>query len=140
MDAAAIEKLERLAALLEKGLLTREEFEAQKAGLLVPAAAVQAVEAPMSPVSPTPPAAEVHAAPTALAVTPVAPGTATGTSLEVMRRRARSLKSAGAVAFLGGALAFYVGTFSDGHQEMGVLGALTAVGGLALFIMGRLQE
>ena len=48
MDALVIEKLEKLGSLLEKGILTREEFDAQKALLLAP-------QAPPAPVAAAPP-------------------------------------------------------------------------------------
>lgn len=137
MDEQVIEKLEKLGSLLEKGILTKEEFQHQKAMLLAPAAPSASASAPVPlPVAPMP--APVPA-PTDTAA-PVAPGSATETSLEVMRRRARSFKTAGAVAFVGGFLAFYVGTFAEGQQQIGFTGALVALGGLGIFIMGRLQE
>lgn len=57
MDAAAIEKLEKLGALLEKGLLTKEEFERQKAALLgsplpVSTPSVTEIRVEAAPVSP----------------------------------------------------------------------------------------
>ena len=52
---SSIEQLERLSALLEKGLITREEFDAQKAGILSSTPVAAAVSEPEPPSKPKEP-------------------------------------------------------------------------------------